>query len=312
MIPFKSFLFLLFLLQFSNPCHASEKQKESENSKPQSGYVTVDGTELNYVVEGKGMPCLVIGSSIYYPRTFSKQLRNHFRFYFVDMRWFAKNYSPVDPKNFTLQMILDDIEKVRTDLKLDKINILGHSIHGAIALEYAKKHPDKVSHVIMIGSPVYQTNKKQEDAINELWETASTERKSIQNKNWKILAGMKDLSPAQFEIENYCLMSPKYWYNPNYNARWLWKDMTLNTDILFSLYDRIFSDYCMFKDGRSVPAPSFAAAGRYDFIDPYTLWNGYEDIPGLTVKIFEKSGHTPQLEESELFDKELLKWIKKN
>jgi pimeloyl-ACP methyl ester carboxylesterase len=29
-------------------------------------------------------------------------------------------------------------------------------------------------------------------------------------------------------------------------------------------------------------------------------------------KIFEKSGHYPQMEESELFNRELLNWIKKN
>jgi proline iminopeptidase len=68
----------------------------------------------------------------------------------------------------------------------------------------------------------------------------------------------------------------------------------------------------MFKDERSVPVPRFIALGKYDFVDPYTLWKGYDNIPGITIRIFEKSGHTPQLEESELFDKELLEWINEN
>jgi proline iminopeptidase len=302
---------LLFIL---SGCKNYRTSKENENRQPvsENGCVEVSGTKLNYLVEGHGMPCLVIGSSVYYPRTFSKELRDSLKFYFVDMRWFAKEYSPVKAGDFTLDTIISDIEKVRSALNLEKVIIAGHSIHSVIAFEYAKRYPGRVSHVVMIGAPAYQTNSRQEDAINNLWKSASPERKRLQDENWKKLAEMKDLSPSQFEIENYCLMAPKYWYDSTYNARWLWKDMTMNTEILISLYESVFRDYFIFRSGRSVPVPTFVAMGRYDYVDPYTLWEGFEDIPGLTVRIFEKSGHTPQLEESDLFDSELLKWLRGN
>jgi proline iminopeptidase len=301
--------FLTVSLIFFLTSHDSLKVQQEPGKSTYSNSIVIDGTQLNYVIEGKGKPCLVIGSSVYYPRTFSNELRNHFQFYFVDMRWFAKSYSPVRLEDFTLQTIVNDIDKIITELKLEKVIIMGHSIHGTIAFEYARKHPDKVSHIVMIGSPNYQSNQEQENAINKLWNTASDERKEIQSKNWKILAGMNNLSPAQSEIETYCLMSPKYWFDPRYDAHWLWADMTLNTDILHHLYNKIFLNYHMFKDSRKVPAPTFIALGRFDYIDPASLWNEDNNISGLTIKIFERSGHTPQLEESELFDKELVEWI---
>jgi proline iminopeptidase len=225
------------------------------------------------------------------------------------MRWFAKDYAPVKPESFTLDTILSDIDKVRSALNLEKVIVMGHSIHSVIAYEYAKKYPGRVSHVVMIGSPAYQTNKEQEDAINKIWMTASSERKKLQDANWKKLNEMKNLTQAQFDIENYCFMAPKYWYDMNYDAHWLWENMTLNTDILSSLYESVFKDYFIFRNERSVPVPVFVAMGKYDYVDPYTLWEGLDDISGLTVKIFEKSGHTPQLEESSLFDSELLKFL---
>jgi proline iminopeptidase len=285
-----------------------ENQQVLSKHNTAEGSIAINGTKLNYRVEGRGKPCLVIGSSIYYPRTFSKELRNHFQFYFVDMRWFAKSYSPIKLEEFTLQNIVDDIDTIISELKLKKVIIMGHSIHGTIAFEYARKHPDKVSHIIMIGSPNYQSNQEQENAINKLWESASVERKEMQNRNWKTLAGMKNLSPAQSAIETYCLMSPEYWFDPTYDAHWLWADMTLNTDILDHLYKSIFSNYYMFKDGRNVPVPTLVALGRFDYVDPATLWDEDYGIDGLTIKVFEKSGHTPQLEESELFDKVLVEW----
>ncbi len=300
-------IFLFLIVKCTNSGH-----KDNLGAIPPKGFVEINGTKLSYVAEGKGIPCLVIGSSIYYPRTFSKQLREHLQFYFVDMRWFAKEYSQVKPESYTLDTIISDIEKIRTALKLDKFIIMGHSIHGTIAYEYALRYPDKISHLVMLASPNNQSNQVQEEAINSMWNTASAERKKLMNANWKILTEMKNLSPAEFDVEVYCLMGPKYWYNPTYDAHWLWKDMSLNTDLLHYLYDGIFSNYYMFRNERSVPLPTFVAGGKYDYVDPVSLWKGYDDVKGLTVSIFNKSGHTPQLEEAELFDSLLMSWINEN
>jgi len=55
----------------------------------------------------------------------------------------------------------------------------------------------------------------------------------------------------------------------------------------------------------------FVALGKYDYVIPHTLWKtSYKEIPDFKLVLFEKSGHTPQLEENKLFDKELLSWIK--
>lgn len=305
------FLLLLVILLSCKNSHESQ-EKVNRQPVPDYGYVEVSGTKLNWVAEGKGQPCLVLGSSIYYPRTFSKQIKDSLKFYFIDMRWFAKDYAPVKPESFTLDTIISDIEKVRSALKLEKMIIAGHSIHSVIAFEYARKHHERVSHIVMIGSPAYQTNREQDEAIKEIWKNASPERHRLMDENWKKLAEMKNLTPAQFDVENYCLMAPEYWYDMKYDAKWLWKDMTLNTEILHSLYDSVFRDYFIFRKGRSVPVPTFVAMGKYDYVDPYTLWEGFDDIKGLTVRIFEKSGHTPQLEESALFDSELLKWLRDN
>ncbi len=80
-----AFLFSLITLLITSACSNDQMMKHSDLKKTQEskGYIEVDGTKLNYLVEGKGLPCLVIGSSIYYPRTFDKELRDHIKFYFV-------------------------------------------------------------------------------------------------------------------------------------------------------------------------------------------------------------------------------------
>ncbi|MDJ1258058.1 MAG: alpha/beta hydrolase [Candidatus Midichloria sp.] len=50
----------------------------------------------------------------------------------------------------------------------------------------------------------------------------------------------------------------------------------------------------------------------YDDFNPPHLWEKYRTFASdFTVRIFEKSNHTPQLEEPDNFDEELMKWLEK-
>jgi len=273
----------------------------------QTGAIDLGGTGLKYVIEGQGTPCLVIGSSVYYPRTFSKNLRKHFRFHFVDMRWFAARYQPVELANYTIETLVNDIETVRTKLKLDKFVLVGHSIHGTVAFEYAKRHPRHVSRLVMIGSPVVFGNPEYEKATADAWETASTERKRLQSDNWQHPERFTGLPQVALD---YLAMAPKYWFNPRYDARWLWEGMTIQSPMIQHLYGTLFANYRMFSPGDPAPVPTFVAAGTYDYVIPLAQWKPFATVRGLTLETFGRSGHTPQLEQPAEFDRRLLAWMK--
>ena len=141
--------------------------------KIQNGQIDVDGSLLDFTIEGNGKTCLVIGSSVYYPKTFSPELRNHLKMYFVDLKWFAKGYKPENLDLVNIQTIVDDVEAIRQKLDLEQPVIMGHSIHGTIAMEYVKKYPDKVSALVIIGSPTQWGNDVYDQKAEALWATAS-------------------------------------------------------------------------------------------------------------------------------------------
>ncbi|MDH4092464.1 MAG: alpha/beta hydrolase [Cyclobacteriaceae bacterium] len=305
----RSFL-MVFALFFCSCDKALAQQNVAVKKLSDStGYVLIDGAAFNYVAQGKGRPCLVLGSSIYYPRTFSKNLRTQFRFYFVDLRWFAKIHPNVKSDEYNLHNITDDIENIRSALQLKNPVLIGHSIHGTIAMEYAKQYPKHIKALIMIGSPNIFGNRQYDDATTEIWRTASPERKQMQDNNWKLMPDKDTISAAQLIIEEYCAMGPKYWYDSTYNAKWLWKDMSIDAPLLHHIYNDIFLDYIMFDSISKAPVKTFVALGKYDFIIPAALWLRQGRIENVTVHVFEKSGHTPQWEESEAFDKEILNWL---
>ena len=95
-----------------------------------AGTISAGPFELAYVIEGTGQPAIVIGSSRYYQRAFSQNLRNHLRLVFMDHRGFAPSPGPVDMSEFQLDKIIDDVETLRQQLGLGPVVAIGHSGHG--------------------------------------------------------------------------------------------------------------------------------------------------------------------------------------
>jgi proline iminopeptidase len=76
------------------------------------------------------------------------------------------------------------------------------------------------------------------------------------------------------------------------------------------VWGNLFQGYDTAQALSCISCPIFLALGRHDYFNPPHLWQGYEAYTSdLTLHIFEKSGHTPQLEEAAVFDQVLLEWI---
>lgn len=305
-----SLLLFIFFTFVSCQNSISEKKDKIATNKEKSGNVTVDGTKLTYRIEGKGIPCLVLETD---PAYYSEKLKNHFEMHFINARYSATDYTPIPPEEYTLNTLFHDIDTLRAAMGLEKFAIMGHSIHGAVAYEYAKRYPEYVSHVIMISTP-NNTGPEAYDAASRHWANAPEERKRLYEENMaKIKDSIEQLTPKEAFVKIGAAEGPKRWYDANFDATAYYERMTINFDLVAHLFGKLFANYTMFKDGEHPNVPTFLAIGKSDYVVPYTLWEGkYDTLPSLTIAYFDRSGHTPQLEESDLFDKRLLEWINEN
>ena len=115
--------------------------------------VSVNGAELYYSTRGTGVPCIVpciIGVKPY-ERLTPPPLTDFFQFIYVDLRGGGK--STGDPSDLTFDVLAADLEAVRKALGFERVVVLGYSILGVLVLEYGRRCPDAVSHVIMAGTP---------------------------------------------------------------------------------------------------------------------------------------------------------------
>ncbi len=227
---------LVLVLCFAFSCQQGEKVAEEpvvdvetkeEGVKP----LDVEGALLTYSVEGTGIPCVVftggenIGLKIY-----SKNLKKHIKFIHAD----PNNVTKENVQSMTLDSILDDIEKVRKTLGVEKIAVMGHSMFSIIPPEYALKYPENTSHAISTGG-VPSFSDKSTQASNEYWEKeASEERKEIRRRNNEALTKeiMSKLSPSEAFIKQYVADTPLRFYDPEFDMADLWDGVPDLTGVL--------------------------------------------------------------------------------
>lgn len=282
-----------------------------DTKRVETGCLETDGFNLQYRIEGKGMPAIVIGSAIYYPRTFSENLRQHLRLVFADHRGFVPTSRPLDVSEYTLDVILDDIERLRQTLNLGRILIIGHSGHGFMALEYAKKYPDSVAGIVMISLGPDCSLASRAAAEQYFQDSVCPERKAFLEENLSLLPAEIEAEPHRQFIQFCIRLGALSWYDFRFDATPLWKDVEVNMPIIDYLWGVVFRDIDIAKGLDTLNKPVFLGLGLYDFlVAPFFSWNSVRSkFQNLTLRLFERSSHTPQYEEPALFDKALLAWI---
>ncbi|TGL73851.1 alpha/beta fold hydrolase [Leptospira yasudae] len=276
------------------------------------GTVQSKDWKLKYVADGQGPDVFVIGSALYYDRSFSQNIRNSCRMIFADHRGYAEGPASTDKKDFSLDVILEDIELVRKELGLDQIVLVGHSGHGYMALEYSKKYPEKVSHLILLCMTPDLSKKSHELIESYFQEKATAERKEYFAERMSELGEAISRDPQNaFKLFNV-YSGARSWYDFKYDSSRLWADIPVNTAVFDHVWGEVFRDIDIKPAVRSLKIPVYLGIGRYDYLmPPASTWDPVLPLfQDLKVQYFEKSGHTPPLEEPENFDREILSWLK--
>lgn len=273
-------------------------------------YLDVSSFRLGYSSEGTGSTAIVIGSAVYYPRTFSQGLRSHLRLVFMDHRGFGKALTPFTTESFELDKIVDDIEILRKKLELDKIILVGHSGQGYMALEYAKKYSDRVSRIVLIAMSPDSSPSSFAAADQYFTESACPERKALLSQNLATLKAEMTAHPEKAFITRMLNFGPMIWYKHDFDASALWQDVEIIPEMFEHVWSKVFRKMDVMVGVEKLEMPVFLGLGRYDYWNPPHLWDPMQSkFKNLTIRVFEKSGHTPQLEESQAFDRELLTWL---
>jgi proline-specific peptidase len=291
-------LFFSSVLFFS--CISENRLSPGEHS------AHINGLQIHYEIAGHGPVIIVQGPNWGFGSAFYRQsltpLERDFTVVYYDPRGNGHSESPAEPATVDVGHAVDDLEGLRVHLGLQSFSLLGHSQGGYIALNYALKHPNRVSRMILASALIGDD------------EVADDLRRTL-----PLLAEKKDLAHAVFTFqkqaevddddewnEYFAGILPLYFYDPSNVAKLqtmklnrlkltTWKSAWANSRA-FAVRDRL----------HRISVPVLAVYGRHDFIaTPVQGEILHKGIPDSRLVILEKSGHMLWLEEPDVFFEEV-------
>lgn len=192
-------------------------------------------------------------------------------------------------EELTVERMVADLEALRRRLEAERIDLLGHSWGGILSMAYATRHPDRVAHLILVGSG---------DA-----KPASTEY--LFDKLYPdIMATIPpDPSPAG---QTGCIETDAYDRMSYYDQRNRLPDAP-DSPPRFSgatctavMLDATPLD--LYPQLAGLTVPTLVINGRFDAnVAPSVAWRLSKAIPGAKLEYFEHSGHSPHVEEPAKF-----------
>jgi len=265
--------------------------------------VTVDGAEIFYTRSGSGvtvvMPAL-LGTAVLEALT-PAPLRERFQFIYVDLRGAGRSTGLIT--ELTFDRIAADLDAVAEHAGAARLVVLGYSIAGVIAIEYARRSRSRVSHVIVSGTPPTGDMTAMSAAGAQYFEEqASDARKAILREN------MAQLSPGTPPTQTIFAQTPVRFFDAQFDVRPLFTAATLRPGLLEHIMGVLTPRWDV--SAEPVDVPLLVAHGRHDYVVPLTMWNGVVNtLPRATLHVFERSGHQPFFEEPAPFAEVVTGWM---
>lgn len=283
----------------------------------QSGWLTVSGThEIYYELCGnpKGIPAMVLhggpgGGS--YPGL--RRFHDPAKYLIVlhDQRGAGKSKPYCELKDNNTQALVEDIEKLRNHLKLDKVQVFGGSWGSTLGVAYAEVYPDKVSSLVLRG--VFLGSKQEIDHFYHGGTAAYFPE--VHAKLQSLLPDPKKLNyPEQLLT---MLQSSDAETRRRASLGWAGYEIKLahleysDEEVAavfqkwdpydFSLIENYYmANGCFVKDEQLLreakkiaEIPTVIVQGRYDVIcPPVTAWRLHKALPKSRLVMVESAGHS--------------------
>ena len=298
--------FLLIILTYSL-CAQNFPDSQTDGK-----YYEVNGAKIWTVSFGNGDPLFFIaggpGNAHSYLRAFDSLSTTNTLVYF-DAFGRGKSDTARNITEYSLGRDVEDLEGLRKAMGFSKISVLGHSYGGVVAQAYAIKYPENVSQLILANTfhsyLMWQENcdnSNHEIKTNypEVWEELMKVRKQGAVSSDIIHQEIYSRVPYGFlyayNPENFNRVGRKPYPNSN-NTKLYYQMVGRDGDFLVSSDIGTFDFRKQLKD---LKMPILIYAGRYDRVAVPWMEVEYKDYcPQAKFFMFEKSGHNPQVEESE-------------
>lgn len=275
---------------------AGSVQAQSGNSDfYETGMIEVDDTRLHYERIGHGEPIVILhggpGEDHNYLVLPLAHLADEYRLIFYDQRYMGESDPNIDTTKISTEVYVEDLEAIRKYFELEKMNLLGNSWGGMLAMQYAIQYQDHLNSMILLspmgGSSdffqpfkrVKQQRWRRKDSLD--WAKLK-QTEAYQNRDTGALTKASKIKYRTYfhHPENAKKL------NFNYGPNTLKNGSTINSYIIPEYYD-----YDIHQALEKVEAPTLILHGKSDPILPKYIKQLHQALPNSKLIQYEEAGH---------------------
>ena len=251
--------------------------------------------DCHYSIIGKGPALFLIhgiGAAEDAWRFVTPKLSKHFTVITYDLRGHGK--SPVTHKNFNLNDLIMDLERIRELSKFEKGHFVGHSLGGMIAPMYAKKFPEKTLSIGLLSTVAGRSNQDTKNLLNVI-------------KNMELNGIEKTLSTltTRWFTDNFIN------HNKNIVKRRLKQVIETDPEVFLNVF-KIYAKTEMFPDLKNITKPCLLLTGELDLgCSPNHNKKMANEIINSKIVILSKVKHSILIEQPDKVAENLINFISK-
>jgi proline iminopeptidase len=285
-----------------------DSSRLASESAPHEGYAPVEGAALFFRDVGQGPPIIVLHGGPSFDHTYLlpdlDRLADGFRLIYYDQRGRGKSAQNVQPADVTIQSEIADLEALRGSMGLERVALLGHSWGGLLALEYALRHPEHVSHLILLNT----APASHDDGVLFVRERAKMagDESGERLRALESRPGFADGEDLEARAEYYrvyfraTLRSPDLLDRLIANLRvgWTQESIVKSAAVGNRLWHEAYEveGYNLLPQLTQVHIPTLVLRGDYDFIPLACATHIAEAIPAARFVVIPDCGHFSYLE----------------
>ena len=171
----------------------------SAQQKPTTGYAPVNGINMYYEIHGGGEPVVLLhGAFMTITNNWTgwiSELSKTRKVIAVEMQGHGRTADV--PRDITYENLADDVAALLTYLEIPRADLVGYSMGGAVAMQCAIRHPDKVRKAVIISS-AFRSDGMIAEALEAIPKLTADDFKGS-----PIEAEYKKLSPTPDDFPNF-------------------------------------------------------------------------------------------------------------
>lgn len=264
----------------------------------------VNGTELFYSEVGHGLPCLVMHGGLGVDHTQFREwldpLGDVLRLIYYDHRGNGRSGRP-PIETLTFDQLVADADGLRAQLGFERTAVLGHSYGGCLALLYALRYPQRVSHLLLVGTTAAW------DYFDEM--AAEVTRRGV---SADVVHALVDLPASEAEMaDNQRVLAPLALHHDNVALINRLLGETIWNAAANVRSRELAPDCNVVSRLGEIAAPTLIMTGFEDFFcPPSQAERMHRGIRSSKKVIFEHSGHYPFAEENAAFQDAVRAWLR--